>query len=374
MVFGVPDGTGNFTVPGIKDGVSPFLQRRAYAQCTACSGRDGGKCCKADTYAEWHAHSAETRHAALKSIYSRTTAGLTPAKTTRQYPFVWGGTGPKVETGYPYHPPIFPDNSIENPAVVCNTTDVAAPVGCAANVTNIALRKDSTVARRTIISPAVAASWAAVTDKSLANNTYGCPAASIMDIGACMADNPMLQVPFTMNAPYGCYSIPISPELIPQGRAFGSPIYGANPVVLDRTNIFNIGTASVLKITPDFIPVCYTRNSPIEVRRGFMSCPPTFDVLEGRCKASAAGNWSTPMGCYEDLTSGTRYYSIGAGQSPIPAVVSAVCYTPSVSMEKVVQCQGPGSETLHFDMSFAGVDFMPQCDDPTDWRCRFQCG
>lgn len=375
FVFGVPDGTGGFTVPGIKDGKSPFLQRRAYAQCIACSDEGEGKCCKADSYREWHSQSVERRNAALNRIYSRTTAILKPAKTTRQYPFVWGGTGPEVEGGYPYHPPIFPDNDFVNKTKGCETVKDAAPVGCADNVANIALRKDSTVARRTIIKPAVATSWDAVTDKTMAENTYGCPTASVItDMSACTADNPRDSMLYNVDVPYGCYSIPIQP-LMSDGRLLGTAVQVSNTDRVNRINVFNVNSASVLKnITTSFVPVCYTRSGPIAVRRGFMSCPPTFDVLQDRCQASTAGNYSTPIGCYEDLTSGTRYYSYGAGTNPIPRAVSAVCYGPTDPIETVVQCQGPGAETLGLNTSFAGVDFMG-CDDPdpTDWRCRFQC-
>ena len=381
LVFGVPDGAGGFAVPGINDGVSQLLQRRAYARCMACSGDGEGKCCKADSYREWHAQSAERRHTTLNGIYSRTTkdGGLTPAKTTRQYPFVWGGTGPEVKNGYPYHPPIFPDNDFVNQTKGCETVNDAAPVGCAANVTNIALRKDSTVARRTIIKPAVATSWDAVTDKFVVANAPRCPAAStIVNADDCQAAATPATIgqftrTFRSDIFYGCYEV-----LAPSGSSARVDPFLGVPV---RSTLFNAQSFA----TPQFsvfgasnpsnlVPLCYTRKGPIDARRGFSTCPPTFDVLHDACKHQSFAQWSNPAGCYEDTLSGTRFYSDGTGFSPIPAVVSAVCYSPPDPVETVVQCQGPDAETLHFNTSFAGVDFMPQCDDPTDWRCRFQCG
>ena len=156
FVFGVPDGTGNFTVPGIDDTVSPFLQRRAYAQCRACSGRAGGKCCDASAYTKWRALSAFKRFQELNNIYqlTKTQTRGQPAKTTRQYPFVWGGKGADVNFDRPTFPPIFPPNAfMDTLPMECDVVTEELPLGCATNVSNIAHKANSTVAKRTIIRP-----------------------------------------------------------------------------------------------------------------------------------------------------------------------------------------------------------------------------
>ncbi len=285
FVFGVPvsNSTYDFYVPAVNDPYNAFtslLQRRAYAQCRACSGRPGGKCCDASAYTKWRALSRRERISELDTIYQPTkvkTEGR-PARTTRQYPFVWGGEGADVRIDQPTFPPIFPPNAfVDTQPMECDVVTEELPLGCAHNVSNIAHKANSTVAKRTIIEP--------------------------------------------------------------------------------------------LAFVPDF----YIN---FKSRPGATTCPRRVEVPACATNASLPVAWSTPQGCYNDTTTGRVWYSDGTGTSPIPnfdtRAFEPVCLGDAESLEDpVVTCKGPGS--FYVDFAATGSYSKGTCDEPTDWRCRFNC-
>lgn len=117
-----------------------------------------------------------------------------------------------------------------------------------------------------------------------------------------------------------------------------------------------------------------TRTNITMLRNGFQTCPPGFDIQDPvNCSSTPIvvknGSYSQPKGCYSGRNG--MYFSYGNGSTPIPDNVTALCYVPANTMDApVVTCS---QERFTINTSLMSGGKLPKCEDPTDWRCRFDC-
>lgn len=116
------------------------------------------------------------------------------------------------------------------------------------------------------------------------------------------------------------------------------------------------------------------RTNIVMPRNGFQTCPPGFDIKDPVICSSTPilvknGSYSQPKGCYSGRNG--MYFSYGNGSTPIPDNVTALCYIPANTMDApVVTCS---QERFTINTSLMSGGKLPKCEDPTDWRCRFDC-
>jgi len=224
FVFGVPISNSSYVlyVPAVNDTYNAFtslLQRRAYAQCRACAGRPGGKCCDTSAYTKWRALGRQERISQLDNIYQPTMSYPQPARTTRQYPFVWGGEGADVNIDQPTFPPIFPPNAFtDTQPMQCDVVTEELPLGCAHNVSNIAHKAGSTVAKRTIIEPNTVVPDFEINFKNRPGATT-CPRR--VEVPTCATN---ASLPIAWSNPQGCYNDTAT------GRVWYSDGTGTSPI------------------------------------------------------------------------------------------------------------------------------------------------
>lgn len=171
---------------------------------------------------------------------------------------------------------------------------------------------------------------------------------------------------------------PLFPPLDPNdpGPDFCDTVAQAAPVGCAE-NITNIAAKrgrNVARRTIIFPSNTQTPTSVKRPRKGFVTCPPQFSIGDpASCSSTPSavknGSYSQPKGCYLSTT-GT-YFSYGNGSNPIPDNVTALCHAPVDTMDApVVACS---QQKFSINSSLMAGGLLPRCDDPTDWRCRFDC-